>query len=162
MIHKCRCCVSPGNDFAGRPSLFRVRYGFHYADDLIFGTYTPKWLQMKRLLTTNLRRFGSTFAASERIVAKETQCLLEEIEKQNGDAFDPSLIMVTSVVNALSASVRLNYYSRPVAVPATGGGGGAGKVECQNQSKMYMLGTKGFLLLCRKLWRKFLKNMSLI
>ena len=92
---------------AGRPSIFRIRYGFHYADDLIFGTYSAKWLELKRLLKLQIRRYGTDASRTEDIVRLETQCLLDEISKHDGDAFDPSLVMMTSVVNALSASVKL-------------------------------------------------------
>ena len=92
---------------AGRPSIFRIRYGFHYADDLIFGTYSAKWLELKRLLKLQIRRYGTDASRTEDIVRLETRCLLEEISKHDGHAFDPSLVMMTSVVNALSASVKL-------------------------------------------------------
>lgn len=92
---------------AGRPHIFRITYGFHGANDVIFGTYTPKWHRMKCLMKHNLRQFGPGFDRTERIIEEEVASLEERFAEQNGHWFDPSLILVTSVVNALSASVSM-------------------------------------------------------
>ncbi len=34
---------------------FRIYYGFHYAKDIIFGTYDRKWAYMKKIAAQGLR-----------------------------------------------------------------------------------------------------------
>ena len=41
--------VTKSKEFAGRPSIFRIDFGFHYKKDIIFGTYTAKWTYMKKV-----------------------------------------------------------------------------------------------------------------
>ena len=61
---------------------------------------------MKKLMVQSLREFGSGHENTERIVREEMVSLVEAFRKQKGVAFDPARIVLTSVVNALTASVR--------------------------------------------------------
>ena len=35
-------------ELAGRPYIFRIHYGFHYAEDIIFGDWSHRWQKLKR------------------------------------------------------------------------------------------------------------------
>jgi len=52
-------------EFAGRPEFYRVRYGFHFHDDVIFTTDGEKWRSMKQLSSQLLRRSMNWMSASE-------------------------------------------------------------------------------------------------
>lgn len=95
--------------FAGRPTIFRIKYGFHFADDIIFGTYSARWQEMKRKVTATLKKFTSGLGHIDMILEKEMENMVELLEKQTPkDRFDPTLILQTAVVNAISATVILN------------------------------------------------------
>ena len=96
-----------GTFFAGRPHIFRIDYGFHGGHDVIFGNYSPRWVEMKKLMVQSLREYGSGSEYTEHIIKQEVTSLIEMFRSQDGKAFDPSLMILTAVVNALSASVSL-------------------------------------------------------
>ena len=98
--------IAKGHLFAGRPYIFRIHYGFHYSDDIIFGDVTPKWIEMKKFAATALKKFSVGVNNVEEIVREEMVDLKYTLlESSRMGAFDPSMILMTSVVNALTASV---------------------------------------------------------
>jgi len=98
---------------AGRPSIFRVRYGFHYVDDIIFSTDSARWRLLKRTAGLLLRATSETqLGHVEGQMAVEMRHLAELFEEQQCCNFDPSLILQTTVINTLSLSVGNNSSKR--------------------------------------------------
>lgn len=103
-----KALLEQGDVFAGRPTIFRIKYGFHFADDLIFGNYSARWLETKRKVASTLRRFTSGLGCIDTILEEEMENMVELLDKQiPKDRFDPTLILQTAVVNAISATVIL-------------------------------------------------------
>jgi hypothetical protein len=92
---------------AGRPDIFRIRYGFHYVQDIIFGTDSERWRQLKRTAGALLRSTSSPeLAHVTSQMTEEMLDLAKLFEEQHGLDFDPSMILQTAVINVVSASVR--------------------------------------------------------
>lgn len=106
--------VTKSTDFAGRPNIFRIDYGFHYAKDVIFGDYSQKWIYMKKIAAQSLRMYGSGVEHVEEVVRDEMVALTAALEARQGEAFDPRVTLMTAVVNALTASVSTIYCNRNI------------------------------------------------
>ena len=96
-------------DLAGRPYLFRVHYGFHYNDDVIFGTYSEKWLALKNIAIKSVKEYG-TGKKVNNIMAVELERMVAYIDDKIGEAFDPAQLTLTCVVNAITATVLGKRY----------------------------------------------------
>ncbi|ELU10041.1 hypothetical protein CAPTEDRAFT_152410 [Capitella teleta] len=103
--------IYKADDFAGRPFLFRVHYGFHYAKDIIFGSISTKWLLMKRYAAQFLRAYTSGLADIDGLVEEELNILVRLFNEKNAVDFDPSLILMTAVVNGITASLLGKRYN---------------------------------------------------
>ncbi len=100
--------VEQGTAFAGRPPIFRIQFGFHFRKDIIFGTVDPKWQMMKKMAAHTMREFSVGRQNVDAVVEQEMIAMCECYDRHvcaRGD-FDPSLISLTAVVNAISATVR--------------------------------------------------------
>ena len=102
--------VTRSQDFAGRPRLFRVLYGFHYADDIIFGTFSGRWMALKKVASQALRSHGSGTERVEGIVREEMKNMVSELDSYGATDVNPTLILMTAVINAISAAVSITYY----------------------------------------------------
>jgi len=91
--------------FAGRPPTYRIQYGFHFADDVIFGTYSSKWSDMKRRASKTLKQFTSGLSGVDDIIAYEMDTLVDALRRNDEFIFDPTLILQTAVFNSISATV---------------------------------------------------------
>ena len=91
--------------FAGRPPAYRIQYGFHFADDVIFGSYSSKWMDMKRKASKTLKQFTSGLFGVDDIVKFEMNALLDALRRKDEFLFDPTLILQTAVFNSISATV---------------------------------------------------------
>ena len=58
--------------FAGRPEFYRVRYGFHFHDDVIFSTDSAKWRWMKQLSGQLLRTTTSNHDDDDVILSTDS------------------------------------------------------------------------------------------
>ena len=99
--------VSNSQDFAGRPSIFRVRYGFHYNRDVIFGTHSDWWVIMKRQLSRAMKDYGTGERVVNGIVAEEMTSLMTSLHDHVGKNFCPSMVTLTAVVNSITAAVSI-------------------------------------------------------
>ena len=99
--------ITKSTAFAGRPNIFRIDYGFHYAKDIIFGDYSRKWCYMKKIAAHALRMFGSGVNHVDDVVCDEMTALIHAFEVKRGEAFDPRVTLMTAVVNALTATVTV-------------------------------------------------------
>ena len=97
--------ITKGNAFAGRPFIFRIHYGFHYADDIIFGSFGAKWLEMKKCASQVLKNYTSGRTNIDTILEEEMSNVLQIFDQTEGKDFEPSLILMTAIVNAITASV---------------------------------------------------------
>jgi len=97
--------VTQSRSFAGRPSLFRINYGFHYKSDIIFGTYNSKWSYMKKIVTQGLRKFGSGVQHIDNAVKEEMVALVDGFKDHQGQDFDPRVLLLTSVLNGVSSAI---------------------------------------------------------
>ena len=93
------------NTLAGRPDFFRIQYGFHNAKDLIFGTYDAKWVTLKKVTSQLVRHYATGRDNVEAMVRDEMRALVARFDETEGRDFDPALVHLTAVVNAISAAV---------------------------------------------------------
>lgn len=100
--------ITKGDDFAGRPYLFRIHYGFHYGHDIIFGSLDPKWVQMKKCAGHFMRMYTSGVKNVDAIIDEEMETVVNIFTEMNYEDFDPRLILMTAVVNGISASVSVD------------------------------------------------------
>lgn len=101
-----------GNVTAGRPNIFRLDFGFHYSKDVIFGTFTPKWIDLKKLITKSLKDYGTNCEKIELIVKDEIVSLCQTFSDYGDVEFDPSVEILTAVVNCLSAPILGKRFPR--------------------------------------------------
>ena len=87
--------------FAGRPEFYRVRYGFHFHDDVIFSTDSAKWRWMKQLSGQLLRTTMSCHDDNS-FLNDELRLLDDELRQLRGQNTDPSFVLQTAVLTATS------------------------------------------------------------
>jgi len=87
--------------FAGRPEFYRVRFGFHFRDDVIFTTDSAKWRSMKHLSAQLLRMTLSCHDDND-VIADELRRLDDELTQLRGQSIDPSYVLQTAVFPAIS------------------------------------------------------------
>ncbi|XP_062871977.1 cytochrome P450 2J2-like isoform X2 [Trichomycterus rosablanca] len=82
---------------------------------ILLVTYGHAWKQQRRFALHTLRNFGLGKKSVEERVSEEAQCLIKEILKQEGKAFDPIHLTMNAVSNIICSIVfgdRFEYDDR--------------------------------------------------
>ena len=87
--------------FAGRPEFYRVRFGFHFHDDVIFTTDGAKWRRMK-LLSARLLRLTMNSRDVSDDVSNELRRLDQELTELRGRDVDPTFVLQTALFTDIS------------------------------------------------------------
>jgi len=85
--------------FAGRPEFYRVRYGFHFHDDVIFSTDSARWRCMKQLSSQLLRK--TMGCHDDNALGDELRRLGDDLAQLRGQDVDPSFVLQTAFFDDL-------------------------------------------------------------
>ncbi|XP_062871968.1 cytochrome P450 2B4-like isoform X2 [Trichomycterus rosablanca] len=96
--------VHNGIVFAGRPSMPIMEW-ISGGNGIVMVTYNHAWKQQRRFALHTLRNFGLGKKSVEERVSEEAQCLIKEILKQEGKAFDPIHLTMNAVSNIICSIV---------------------------------------------------------
>ena len=72
--------VTRSNDFAGRPRQYTAKVMLNFAEDLVFGDFTAKWIYMKKLTMQSLKMYGDGLANLEEISMDLIKDMMTELE----------------------------------------------------------------------------------
>ncbi|XP_076009184.1 cytochrome P450 2J6-like [Genypterus blacodes] len=104
--------VMQAENFVDRPSSAIVQR--FYTEELggLFMTNGQKWKRHRRFALSTLRNFGLGKSVMEDCICEESRHLLEEIEKEKGQPFNPARLLNNAVANIISQLVmrrRFDY-----------------------------------------------------
>ncbi|XP_028818307.1 cytochrome P450 2J6-like [Denticeps clupeoides] len=103
--------VTQGENFADRPCTNIARKIYPENSGLFFSN-GHTWKKQRRFALSTLRNFGLGKKTLELAICEESRCLLEELERQKGDAFDPTNLFSKAVGNIICQMVfgrRFDY-----------------------------------------------------
>ncbi|XP_013380043.1 steroid 17-alpha-hydroxylase/17,20 lyase [Lingula anatina] len=89
------------NDFAGRPKLYRTDLQERSLHDIVWQTFTPRWLALRKIVHRSLRAYGLGLREIEAKSMHEINRLLDIFESKRGAAFDPHMEIYTTVANIM-------------------------------------------------------------
>ncbi|XP_046337593.2 steroid 17-alpha-hydroxylase/17,20 lyase-like [Haliotis rufescens] len=81
--------VTNGRDFAGRPPMARTEEAGRSSQSIVWQTYTPKLVFLRKEVHKCLKMYGSGFETLEEKSAPEIAHLVDVIEQTEGQSFDP-------------------------------------------------------------------------
>ncbi|KAL9983486.1 hypothetical protein ACROYT_G005669 [Oculina patagonica] len=93
--------VKKSGDYAGRPQTYAFYTQTLGGKDIILGNYGPAWRFHRSLFTKALRQYLSDIPLIERRVSTQAQKLLQFMEEQGQNAFDPADILMRVVANVI-------------------------------------------------------------
>ncbi|XP_062871971.1 cytochrome P450 2J2-like isoform X2 [Trichomycterus rosablanca] len=106
--------VQNGTAFSGRPSMPIMEW-ISGGYGIVMVTYNHAWKQQRRFALHTLRNFGLGKKSVEERVSEEAQCLIKEMLKQEGKAFNPIYLTMNAVSNIICSIVfgdRFEYDDR--------------------------------------------------
>ncbi|XP_062871843.1 cytochrome P450 2B4-like [Trichomycterus rosablanca] len=96
--------VQNGTAFSGRPYMPIMEW-ITNGYGIVMVTYGHMWKQQRRFALHTLRNFGLGKKSVEERVSEEAQCLIKEMLKQEGKAFDPIHLTMNAVSNIICSIV---------------------------------------------------------
>ncbi|XP_046570784.1 cytochrome P450 2D20-like isoform X1 [Haliotis rubra] len=161
--------VTNGPDFAGRPPMSRTQEAGRSSHSIVWQTYTPKLVFLRKEVHKCLKMYGSGFEKLEEKCAPEIAHLLDVITKTEGQPFDPrdsvydavscimlSLILGTS--NKLSVPCRRKLQEINFLFNTTFGSGSARWMDLLPLAKVFRFGEHKILQKALKLRDDFWNN----
>ncbi|XP_070488883.1 cytochrome P450 2S1 isoform X1 [Equus przewalskii] len=97
-------------EFSGRGMLATLDQTFDGHG--VFFSSGERWRQLRRFTMLTLRDLGMGKREGEELIQAETQCLVEALQKTEGRAFDPSLLLAqatSNIVCSLTFGLRFPY-----------------------------------------------------
>lgn len=101
--------ITKSEDFAGRPSSFRIQYMLDDID-ILFGTFSERFAHLKRLTSTGLRLVGAGVEKLEEISIDIIDEVVKGMEETKGKAFDPRKTIHHAVADITSSLVNINMF----------------------------------------------------
>ncbi|XP_028818311.1 cytochrome P450 2J2-like [Denticeps clupeoides] len=92
--------VVKGDNFVDRP-FSAIADRLYPGSSGLFFSNGNKWKRQRRFTLSTLRNFGLGKTTLEVAICEESRCLLEAMESQKGDAFDPSDLFIKAVGNII-------------------------------------------------------------
>ena len=80
--------VKRGEEYAGRPYMYRADYSFCQCQNVAFQTATPQWRVLRKEVHKSVKQFGAGLDRLEAISLDALNNLCHTIETHNGEAFD--------------------------------------------------------------------------
>jgi cytochrome P450 family 2 subfamily U polypeptide 1 len=101
--------ITKSEDFAGRPSSFRINYMLDDID-ILFGPFGDRFSHLKRLTSTGLKLVGEGVERLEEIAIDIIDEALKDMEEKKGEAFDPRELIHHSVADITSSLVGIDIF----------------------------------------------------
>lgn len=106
--------VTKSTDYAGRRQAYSLHEGSLGGKDIVFGNYGPAWKFHRKLFTTALRQYLSNNPLIENLVSTQAEKIVQFMEKQNEEPFDPSNCLRNAVQMLFVASHSKKALTQPI------------------------------------------------
>lgn len=104
--------VLAGTTFAGRPKMHRTEQRDRCSNSIVWQTYTPKLMFLRKEVHRSLKMYGPRLLILEDICRPELMSLVDRIQALDGENFDPSCNFFESVCNVMLSFVSINRILR--------------------------------------------------
>ncbi|XP_069041133.1 cytochrome P450 2B4-like isoform X2 [Lepisosteus oculatus] len=101
--------VHRGAEFAGRPSIPVLDWIINGLG-ILMAPYGDSWKQQRRFSLVTLRNFGLGKRSLEERIAEEAKCLIQELEEQGGQPYNPQFLFHNAASNIICSIVFGNRF----------------------------------------------------